>query len=238
MRLPSGWNLPDDLRLRLSERTGRQRAIFENGQLVLVLHKPPKPNQHQREGVVFWRDLAGVWRSSDGGNGVQALKSHVENFEKTVDEWENAFARADDAQSIFQVLQAVGPLGRAASNLNAALAAARDFLPDALELVALRDIASDVERAGELLYQDAKNALDFSIARQNETQSRLALEAAKSGDRLNLIAAIFLPLSAITSLFAMDIHSGIENTPQNFYIVGGFAVALGLFLGVVLGRRR
>ena len=238
MRLPSGWNLPDDLRLRLSERTGRQRALFEGGQLILVLHKPPKPGQHEREGVIFWRDSEGLWRTSDGGNGVQALKLHVENFEKTVDEWEKAFVRADDAESIFRVLQAVGPLGRAAANMNATLGAAREFLPDALELVALRDIASDVERAGELLYQDAKNALDFSIARQNETQSRLALEAAKSGDRLNLIAAIFLPLSAITSLFAMDIHSGLADTPQNFYIVAGFAVAVGLFLGVVLGRRR
>lgn len=238
MRIPSGWTLPAPLRSRLSERSGRQRAFREGDDLLLVLHKPPKANQHEREGVVFWRDGGALWRCSEGGNGVQALKLHVENYEKTVDEWEAAFGRADDAQSIFRVLQSVGPLGRAASNLNSVLVTARDLAPEASELVSLCDITADVQRAAELLYQDAKNALDFSIARQNETQSRLALESARSGDRLNLIAAIFLPLSAISGLFAMDVHSGIPDTPQNFLFVGGGAIALGLFLGFVLGRRR
>src|SRR5689334_22098541 len=70
MIIPPTWNLPDAARARLGRTTyGRQRAIFAEGHLLLVLHKPPGPDDTDREGVLFWRNPAGDWQCNRGGPG-------------------------------------------------------------------------------------------------------------------------------------------------------------------------
>ena len=143
------------------------------------------------------------------------------------------------ASDYFAVLEGIAPLDRATSNLAATLQSAREAFPEAHELISLRDEASDVERAAELLQKGAKNALDFHIARQNEEQSRLAFEAARAGNRLNVIAAIFLPLTAITGVFGMNLPSGLENSPPAlFWTVFALATAFGLILSALVSRSK
>lgn len=44
------WNLPSEITARLgSESWGAQRAIFEAGHLLLVLHAPPKADGNEHE---------------------------------------------------------------------------------------------------------------------------------------------------------------------------------------------
>lgn len=51
MIIPPTWNLPETIRNRLGASTyGRQRAMLEDGHLLVILHKPPGPDDAKREG--------------------------------------------------------------------------------------------------------------------------------------------------------------------------------------------
>jgi len=239
MRLPSGWELPEAIRERLGERSGKQRAMIEDGHLLLILHKLPLPGVTTREGAFFWRDAGGAWKASGGGAGLGALKTHLAEYERTVDALDTQLDDAQDATALFRVLEAAVPLHRAAKNQHAALQAAREGLPDATELISLRDTASDIDRASEILEIEARNALDYRIARQSEEQNRLTLDMTRAGHRLNSLAAVFLPLTAIASVFGMSLTSGLEGSPPwLFWSILGFGLLLGFILRGFFSRDR
>jgi hypothetical protein len=239
MKIPPGWNLPLAFTSRLGESAGRQRAMIDSGHLLLVLHKLPKAGIAAREGVVFWRLDSGEWRASTGAIGLTALKGHIQGYAKAVADLEALFEKAATASDYFVILEEIAPLARASSNMDGALQSAREGLPEAHELISLRDESSDVVRAAELLQIDAKNALDFLIARQNEEQSRLASQSARAGDRLNVITAIFLPLTAISGVFGMNLHSGLEDSSvATFWMIFIMGSVFGLGLGIAVGRKK
>jgi Mg2+ and Co2+ transporter CorA len=231
MQIPPGWELPESIRVRLGERSGKQRAMIEEGHLLLILHKLPEHDSPDREGVFFWRTPEGEWRYSGGGNGLPALKEHIARYDERADKLEQAYESSQNATGLFRVLESAVPLHRAAKNMHAALQAAREGLPEATEIINLRDAAADVDRATELLEIDAKNALDYRIARQSEEQASLSYEMTKAGHRLNFLAAIFLPLTAVASVFGMGLPNGLENSPTwVFWSVFAFGVLLGIVL--------
>lgn len=239
MKIPPGWDLPVGFASRLGQSAGRQRAMIDGGHLLLVLHKLPKAGVAAREGVLFWRLDSGEWRASTGAVGLTTLRGHVQSYAKAVADLEALFEKAATASDYFVVLEEIAPLARASSNMDAALQAAREGLPDVHELISLRDESSDVVRAAELLQIDARNALDFLIARQNEEQSRLASQSARAGDRLNVITAIFLPLTAISGVFGMNLHSGLENSSAaTFWMIFLFGSFFGIVLGLAVGRKK
>lgn len=238
MRIPPGWDLPVAIAARLGEHAGRQRAIIEEEHLLLILHKLPQPNSSVREGVYFWRLPTGEWRASTGMVGLIALRGHVESYAKEVAKYEALYHKAQNASEYFAVLEGIAPLHRASANMSVTLQKARETLPSVHELISLRDEASDIERVAELMQIEAKYALDFHIARQSEEQARLAHQAAQSGNRLNIIAAIFLPFTAITSLFGMNVPNGFEGIyPAPFWIILLCASFFSLMLGILLGRK-
>jgi len=60
-----------------------------------------------------------------------------------------------------------------------------------------------------------------------------------SGHRLNILAAVFLPLTAIAALFGMNLNSGIDGSSTfTFWLVSVGAIALGSLVRrwVVTGR--
>ncbi|MEC8434092.1 MAG: hypothetical protein VXZ54_14155, partial [Planctomycetota bacterium] len=61
IQLPKMWEVPDVFRERLGDRSGRQRAMFADGHLLLILHKAPQPNEDQRVAAFFWRQPDGNW---------------------------------------------------------------------------------------------------------------------------------------------------------------------------------
>src|SRR5688500_15921887 len=144
MQLPPGWELPAAIRDRLGERSGKQRAMIEDGHLLLILHKLPRPDVTAREGAFFWRDANGDWKASGGGGGLGALKVHLEAYERAVDTLDTQLDKAQDATALFRVLEAAVPLHRSAKNQHAALQAARDGLPELREIISLRDTAADI----------------------------------------------------------------------------------------------
>jgi hypothetical protein len=226
--IPRTWNLPPVLAGRLGDGLGRQRCMLHEGHLLLVLHDPPQPGGEGRSGRLLWRQPSGTWDSSQGGAGVQALVRHLDAFAKAVDAQEDRLAAARTAGEIHAVVQAAAPLARTARNLYRTLQEARDGVPGERELITARDRAYELERAAELLHHDAGAALQYAVARQAEEQTRAAYRLARAGHRLNLIAALALPLMAIASVFGMNLPSGLEGggTVLFWLIVGG-SLALG-----------
>jgi hypothetical protein len=238
MNIPVGWELPEELSRRVGAKLGRQRALIANGQILLVLHKVPTSKSSEREGAAFWRDGEGNWRSTNGREGIGALTSHVGAYLEAVSQLEVDYDKAQNSHDYFRILEQVVPIHRAANNQLAAIQTARVDFEEARELISIRDMAAEADRIAEILQIDAKNALDYQIAKQNEEQARLANEVATSTNRLNFIAAMFLPLTAISSVFGMTIRSGLEgSSPLLFWLIFITGTLMGLFLGIMVSRR-
>ena len=243
MAMPPGWEVPQGIRDRLSDRAGRQRAMVVDDHLLLILHEVPEPGAAKREGIYFWRSPQGVWKSSvggagSGGAGREALQQLLNRYGAAVQVLEEQYDSASSATDYFHILERAVPLHRAARNLQAALQIARESLPEVRELIGLRDWAGDIERASELLSTDAHNALNYSIARQGEEQARLSHQLNEVGYRFNLMGAIFLPLMAVASVFGMNLPTGLEgSSPALFWAITACTVGFGLILLAVMSRR-
>jgi hypothetical protein len=230
--IPRDWKLPDTLRARLGEEGGRQRAMFAEGHLLLVLHEVPKANDPDRKSRLFWRAPDGKWDSSTLGGGVSGLVKHLAEFAKVIDGLEDRLQNAQLARDYFNILQHVTPLWRSTRNLASALQEARGLVASDREVIIARDKAGNLERACELLHADAVHGLDYTVARQGEEMAKASADMARAGHRLNMIAAIFLPLSAVTSVFGMQLTNGLEHVaqPYLFWII----LVVGIVIGLVM----
>lgn len=239
MIIPPTWNLPEAIRVRLGQTTyGRQRAIVEEGHLLLVLHKPPAADDSGREGALFWRTSAGEWQWNRAGSGPVSLKRHVQMYAEIEDKLTDDYEKAAETKTLFDLVEALTPLTRAARNMHQALQTARDAIKVDPFLIEMRDLGYEVERNLELLLEDVRNAIQYRTAREAEEQARLSKEALRASHRLNTLAALFFPLTAVASLFGMQLAHGLnERNPSIFWII--FAVSVGLGLGMkswVLGK--
>jgi hypothetical protein len=237
--LPTAWTLPQRIRDRLGETAGRQRAMEADGNLLIVLHQPPTPDNAERVGRFFWRDPTGAWKSTFAGTGIQALKSHVEEFAARIDKLEDAVQDAVNSTQLYHALRELAPIARTSRNLHAALQQARELCPDERELIALRDRAGELERAAELAQQDAQASLDFQLAYHQELESQRSYEMAVASHRLNLLVALFFPIATLSSIFGMNMAHGLENTaaPETFYAVLVVGLVAGLILAIGVARR-
>jgi hypothetical protein len=236
--LPPTWILPDEIVARLGESVGRQRPMPAGGHLLLVLHEPPGPDDTHRVGRFFWRDPEGVWKSNNLGPGIQALRKHVAEFIDRIERLDDEFQAAVTADDYFQILQEVTPLFRTIRNMHAALQQAREMIPHDRDLITVRDLAVTAERAAELLQADARHGLDFTIAKSAEEESRRSYQMAVSAHRLNVLAAIFLPLATISSVLGMNLRHGWENAePSAFWLAVSIGAVAGLILTILVTNR-
>lgn len=169
----------------------------------------------------------GSWRSSTGSKSVQGLKDFIEGYIAAHEELETIYDEAQSAKDYFTIMDSVIPLKRAASHMSQAVQSAREQLPDYIDIIELRDVAYDAERRFDILWQDAKNAVDFRIAQESEEQADLSKEALVASHKLNLLAAFFFPLTAFASLFGMNLTSGLEERDISVFwlvfVIGGIA---------------
>lgn len=229
MIIPPTWNLPEAIRLRLGANTyGRQRAIIEEGHALLVLHKPPGPDDRTREGVLFWRNTAGEWQCNRGGPGPGGLKRHVQAYADIEAKLTEDYETAASSTALFDLLETMVPLVRASRSLHNALQTAREAIKQDAFIIEVRDLAYEVERNMDLLIEDVRNAIQQGTAREAEAQAQASKEALAASHRLNILAALFLPLTAITSLFGMNFSTGLdEKIPMLFWLIFAGGVALG-----------
>jgi hypothetical protein len=229
--LPGNWKVPQIFRDRLGDKVGRQRAMFAEGHLLVILHAPPSPDERHRQGRFFWRSPEGTWKSSSSGDGIKALEKHLEQYLQELQKLENDEDRAQTADDYFPILQAIAPLHRSAGNMHNALQEAREFVGEDRELLACRDHAYLIERSAELLQSDTKNGLDCVIARRAEEDAENGRRMAAAAYRLNVMVAIFFPIATLATIFGMNLQSGFEDVgPVLFWAV----LLVGVFVGAVV----
>ena len=227
--LPGTWKVPDLFHARLGEQAGRQRMMSADGHLLMVLHKIPQPGNPDRESILFWRDVAGGWKSTGSGAGLAELRGLLEDFTKHVDKLEDRMQQSPNSKTYFEILQTTGPLLRTVRNMHTTLQQAREAFPTDRNILVARDQAGELERAVELLHADAKNGLEYMVARQTEEQAENSEQLLKAGHKLNMLIAIFLPLTALGSAFGMNFRHGLEGVTSPLLFWGT------LILGIMLG---
>lgn len=232
VKLPSHFRIDAELREQLSSRPGHQRCIEGRGELLLVVHDVPRPRIPERQALYFWKDYEGRW-SQENGPGLSGLSDLLDRYAKAIDGHEDVIDEADTAVEIFSILRHSGPLARSSRNLVQALEQVLLIDSDDREIRALRDRAREIERAADLLNNDARVTLQFWQAQRAEQQLRSSARLGKIAYRLNLLAGFFLPLVAMGGLFGMNVQLP-EFTKRWFWLIffGGLIIG-GLLLWAV-----
>ncbi|MBA2542769.1 MAG: hypothetical protein H0V17_24200 [Deltaproteobacteria bacterium] len=231
--IPHNWEVPQVFRDRLGAHAGRQRTMHHEGHLLIILHEPPKAETTERAARIYWRKPDATWKAT-GSNAttIAALRALVEDYQAAEDAMEARSVAAKRSTDWFELIHDTAPLLRAARGMHAALQEAREHAKTDTQVIALRDTAQDIERTLELIHNHAKSGLDYAIAKSTEDAATNSEHVLESGHRLNLIAATFLPITALGSLFGMQLEHGLEhdNAPWVFWGVAIAAFALGLIV--------
>ena len=77
--------------------------------------------------------------------------------------------------------------------------------PDDRDLISFRDRAYEIERTAELLQTETKNAFDLLMARRADEQAESSRRMAVSTHRLNLLAAFFFPVAALSGILGVNL---------------------------------
>ena len=90
----------------------------------------------------------------------------------------------------------------------------------------------------ELRARQGFGVAQFRMVQEAEEQGRLGREALNASHRLNVLGALFFPLTAVTSLFGMNLSHGMdEHSAVLFWLVCLGAVGLGWGLKSWVVRR-
>jgi Mg2+ and Co2+ transporter CorA len=117
--------------------------------------------------------------------------------------------------------------------LHAALQDARERVSGDRDLINARDRAYELERAADLLIDDVRNALQFATARKAEEQAVASHQMAISAHWLNMLAAFFFPIAALTSIFGTNLTHPLEHYVPPPYAFFG-VISAGAVLGAIL----
>lgn len=233
--VPDTWPLPTELKSRVGTRVGRQRLLSAQGHHLLVLHQLPKAHARDRAAAVFWRAPDAGWRCFPGRDHPATLKDHVEAVAKVLEDLDDKVEHAKSATEFLDVIKVARPLQRYTRNMHAVIAQLRDALPDDPDILAARDRAYELERLAENIADDSENGMQHTIAQHTEEQAMLSERIAKESHRLNLLASIALPVTAIGSILGMNLTNGLEGLPEpvSFWVI----VALTFGIGFVIRAR-
>jgi Mg2+ and Co2+ transporter CorA len=238
--IPPNWEVPQVFRDRFGTRAGRQRVMNADGHLLIVLHDVPDPDEPDvRSGKLFWRRPDGTWKATaSGATSIAPLRNHVESFDVVADALELKVESAKKAKDWFGVLHQASPLLRTARNMSKALQEARDLAKNDRELIAIRDQAQEIERTCELIHGHARDGLDFTVARNAEENARNTEHVIAAGHRLNLITAMFLPVTALGTILGINMKHGLEEwqKPYLFWAVAAGAFLLGMLVRATLPK--
>jgi hypothetical protein len=223
------WTLPAEIEARLGESTyGRQRTIAEAGHVLIILHHPPKAESLERETALFLRKPDGTMLANGYDQGGHKLRKLLGEYRQHWEECDKEYDTAESAGHLLKLLETLAPLNRSSTNLARALQEARDAAKDDKFLISMRDESEEISRAFELLTSDAKLKLDYRIASNSEAQAEQTRQMLTAQHRLNVLAAITLPLMALATILGMNVDHGLEDrSPVVFFAV--------LIIGLIIG---
>lgn len=235
LKLPRHFDLEPELLEQLSGRSGHQRCVDGNGELLLIVHEVPKPRIPERKALFFWKRKDNTWAQSSG-DGLSELSELLDRYEQAVDHHEAAIDKVETAADIFNILRHSGPLTRSTRNMVNAFEQVLLIDVDDREILSLRDRAKDIERAAELLNSDALVAMEFWRAERAEEHARSGARLNRIAYRLNLLAGFFLPLVALGGLFGMNVDLPAFIKPMFWAILFSGLIVGGILLYLV-GRQ-
>jgi len=226
--LPDSWDLPVEIASRIGDTVGPQRAMIHDGHLLLLLHGVPEPDNSERKPVLIWRTPGGDWRWNLGPeSGPDLIGRHLRTFHEAVCALEKRSETAHDAATWFDLIKASTPMHRTTRHMRAALQRARETMPDVRLLILARDESIELERAAELVHEEAEQGLRFAQTRQAEQMNR-------TSHRLNLMVAICLPTTAAAGVMSID---ALALRSEMAWLVLGATAALGILLAIGIARR-
>ncbi len=223
------WTLPKAIEKRLGEHGhGHQRAIAEEGHVLIVLHEPPGADDRERDERVFLRFPDGKLQCNGRENGELQLNRLLQDYQTAFEQFDESCQTAKMSSELFDLIEQLIPMSRAANNLSQALQAARECVHGDSFLIAKRDEANAISRNMEILLHAAKLSLDFRVARSSETQAEKSKELAAAQHKLNILAAITFPILSIATLFGMGLTHGLEDkSPFIFWSIFVMGIGLG-----------
>lgn len=229
--LPESWDLPAGMRDQLGDEEGDMRALAQAGTLLVLVAEVPMEGDTERDRVIYrWQRASGRWECAMDGLDEHPLKL-IRSYEAALECLEDRLERAERADQVYGILDELVPFTRSGRGLHRAFSEARNHFPGERQLVLLRDRAAGIERLADHLLQDARHALSFITAKHAEEQ-------ADAAQRLNRIVLFFLPLTALSGAFGMNVPNHLESHPRAFSVILGAALAVGLGLVLLFGRPR
>lgn len=234
--IPKTWDLPESIRRRLGPTVGKQRLMNEDGHLLLLLHQLPRAEDDEvRTAMAVWRNPEGEWKSSPVGGGLTGLEAHLATYRTAIHGLDEEVEAAKTARQYFDVMPRMHPMQRSTRNMSDVLQAARQASPDDFRLINLRDQAADLDRAIELVAADAKSGMDFTLAEAANQQAIAAEEANREARQLNRLAAFFLPMATLVSIFGMNPPDSLYRNEQ-FWMVLAAGGMLGFIVHSIIAR--
>jgi Mg2+ and Co2+ transporter CorA len=230
--IPKAWNIPQIFKNRLGQDVGRQRLMSEEGHLLAVVHEmPKKEDKGIRKPVLFWVNDSEDWKSMPRSGGKSAMKQHVQDYLDKALALDLQLEKmgGESVEDIHEVIDSATPLLRAVRNMASVMKDLRIALPNDRDVLAIRDMSVEAERATDLLLADAKSSLDFLIAKNASRQAIEAQKAANEARKLNRLAALFFPLVTLASLFGINAPREVFSYPGTVWVI-----IIGLLLGIIL----
>jgi len=237
--LPAHFDPAEEVLEQLGRRPGHQRVLEGSGEVLVIVHEVPKAGVREREALFFWKTRRDGWRSREVPGGLKGLQELLERYAAVIDALEENLEFAEKGQQLYEILKHTLPLCRSLRNLVAVLEGVLSLEDGQREILVLRDRARELERAAELLNADAQNALSYFRTESAEEQAEAAERTDRATMRLNLLAAAFLPLIALTGLFGMNVRNALEDSHVAFWVIGAVGLASGCgLLRVFMGRHK
>ncbi len=156
------------------------------------------------------------------------LKRHIQSFAEMETKLAAEFENTGDIKVIFDLVEALAPLARSTRNLQIAVQDAREAIKGDPFIIEMRDLAYDAERNIDLLLEDVRLGIQYRTAREEEKQAKAGQDALRASHRLNVLAALFLPVTALASIFGMNfVHPLDDKNGMHWWLVLAAGVVLG-----------
>ena len=94
------------------------------------------------------------------------------------------------------------------------------------------DFFAELERAIDLVANDAKSGMDFALAENTEEQSRFAHAANIEARRLNRLVSFFMPLATLVAVFGMSPPVEVIKVP-GFWLVIIAGILAGFLIQII-----
>ncbi|MEP4079155.1 CorA family divalent cation transporter [Haloferula sp.] len=234
--LPPGFDLEPELLDQLSAGPGCQRCLVGHDELLLIVHDLPQTGVPERESLIFWRTPGGGWFGPNGAKQFGLLSDLLDRYQTQIDEYEAMIDEPNGAAVVFKVARHARPLARSTRNLQRALEQTLQHDEDNPQLRSLRDRGHELERAAELLYHDAKLALDLRQAEGVESQTAAVERLNTSVFRLSLLAGFSLPLVGLSGLLGMNVDIPEALKPL-FWGILMLGTVMGIAVLLLISRR-